>query len=168
MFRRRPEEKFLAEALRELEDGTAEKGIWARAIDQAQGNEGKARAIYIRLRGERLSKSPMTDEMKTMINAFKRSYRWFWWGLLWFVVASGVNAVLLESTVAQLIMTAALLGMIATSALYLYQVGRLAGNLGKSRIVYVGGTILLNYLGVLLTYYSLLNIARQRFLIDEN
>lgn len=39
-----------AEALQELEDGAIIKNTWAKAFSQAEGDENKAKAIYIKLR----------------------------------------------------------------------------------------------------------------------
>jgi hypothetical protein len=48
------EESFYELALSELEDGEVRKGIWAKSLVSSEGDEEKARAIYIKLRVESL------------------------------------------------------------------------------------------------------------------
>ena len=44
------EEELYAEALRELEQGIRRDGLWAKAFAKSEGNEEKAKALYIELR----------------------------------------------------------------------------------------------------------------------
>ena len=53
-------DEFLAEALTEIEESKAHKPTWASALSQAGGNESKAKALYIRMRGDALSKEATT------------------------------------------------------------------------------------------------------------
>ena len=41
-----------AEALTEIEEGRVNKGLWARAFSESGGDEGKAKALYIKTRAE--------------------------------------------------------------------------------------------------------------------
>lgn len=46
---------FLAEALSELDEKRTDKPAWAKALSKASGNHDKARALYIRIRGQYLA-----------------------------------------------------------------------------------------------------------------
>ena len=48
------EEIIYAEVLREIEAGVRRDGLWARAIANANGNDGAARSEYIKLRVQSL------------------------------------------------------------------------------------------------------------------
>ncbi|XAL98447.1 hypothetical protein OT109_12760 [Phycisphaeraceae bacterium D3-23] len=50
-------QQFYQQALDELEHSGRDDGLWAKSIVQAQGNEDKARAIYIKKRARQLSDS---------------------------------------------------------------------------------------------------------------
>ena len=51
------EDGAYAQALREIENAERDMATWARAVAEADGDDGKARARYIRLRVERLKQA---------------------------------------------------------------------------------------------------------------
>lgn len=44
------EEDFYAQAMQEIEAGNCRLGLWAKAFAEAEGNEAKAKALYLKLR----------------------------------------------------------------------------------------------------------------------
>ena len=63
------EDKFFEQALTEIESGQTIKAIWARSLAGAEGDDAKARALYIRLRVENLTllsaEGPTPSEIET-------------------------------------------------------------------------------------------------------
>ncbi len=51
------EDAAYTQALKELESGTVEQAVWSRAFAEAEGMDAKARALYIKLRVERMRKA---------------------------------------------------------------------------------------------------------------
>ena len=51
------EDRAFAQAAAELETDQREPGVWARAYSDAEGDENRAKAFYIRYRVQRISKS---------------------------------------------------------------------------------------------------------------
>lgn len=55
--RRFDEDAAYTQALKEVESGTVEQAVWSRAFAEADGMDAKARALYIKLRVERMRKA---------------------------------------------------------------------------------------------------------------
>jgi len=51
------EDRVFAQAAAELETNQRDTGVWARAYSDAEGDENRAKALYIRYRAQRISKS---------------------------------------------------------------------------------------------------------------
>lgn len=51
------EDRVFAQAAAELETNQRDAGVWARAYSDAEGDENRAKAFYIRYRAQRISKS---------------------------------------------------------------------------------------------------------------
>lgn len=52
-----PELQYYGQAEKELNDGTVDQGLWAKALVSAKGNEDVRKAEYIKLRARQLQKS---------------------------------------------------------------------------------------------------------------
>lgn len=55
-LRSKREEDAFAVAAQEVEQGNAQKGLWAKAFADADGNEQKQKALYLRYRADQIRK----------------------------------------------------------------------------------------------------------------
>ena len=51
-----PDSKYFGQAEKEVNGGTMDNGLWAKALVRAKGNEDKRKAEYIKLRAKQLQK----------------------------------------------------------------------------------------------------------------
>lgn len=79
--------KFYQQALEELKSEKAEKGLWAKCFAEADGNELKAKAAYIKARASRLLETFENESGKTVEHASrapKRPWRFLFIGMMYF------------------------------------------------------------------------------------
>ena len=59
------EEELYAQAAAELEDGNRDEGLWAKCFAECDGDENRAKALYLKTRVGRLAEQPPTPKQST-------------------------------------------------------------------------------------------------------
>ena len=77
---RKGEEALYRQALNELESGSINKGVFAKALADSSGDEGKAHSLYLKYRTQSILDDKVLHSIRKEEEVQKRKDRWdnFW------------------------------------------------------------------------------------------
>ena len=105
---------------------------------------------------------------RAMLRNLKRKYRFFRYAffthaLCWVAI---ISSMVLESNkfldVPAALVTAAILTMLGSALLYIILLGSLVAEANKSVVQWVGGTIIFNYIGFIVSFFKMRSLAQEK------
>jgi len=105
---------------------------------------------------------------RAMLRNLKRKYRFFRYAffthaLCWVAI---ISFMVLESNkfldVPAALVTAAILTMLGSALLYIILLGSLVAEANKSVVQWVGGTIIFNYIGFIVSFFKMRSLAQEK------
>ena len=63
-FLRKGEEALYSQAMNEIESGSINKGVYAKALADSEGNEDKARSLYLKYRVQSIVDKRVIDDIR--------------------------------------------------------------------------------------------------------
>ena len=79
-FVRKGEEALYRQAMNEIESGSINKGVYAKALADSEGNEDKVRSLYLKYRVQSILDERVLDGIREREKEQKRKDRWHSFG----------------------------------------------------------------------------------------